>query len=337
MTAHGRGILITNLGSPAEPTPLAVKTYLEEFLMDPRVITLPYPIRYLLVKAITRKRQHTSAEAYTKIWTATGGPLRDHSNALATLVSDATSLPVAVAMRYGEPSFEAALEALKDDCDEVLIVSPYPQFAESTFVSMIEHAKKVFKSKNLLVTQPFYDEAKFVEAHANQLQSHIKDDTDHLLCSFHGIPLRQIRAADSSGQHCLKKDDCCKQSHEAQSTCYRYQCLHTAEAIAANISVPYSVSFQSRLGRAAWLLPYTVDVVRQLANDGVRNLTVTCPSFVSDNLETLYEIGIEIRDVFKEAGGSRLDLVPCLNESEIWVNLVIEWCRAKSDSHLRLA
>ena len=336
MTANGRGILITNLGSPAEPTPKAVKDYLEEFLMDPYVITLPRPLRYLVVKAITRKRPISTAAAYARIWTDSGGPLRDHSERLAAHVRSRTDLPVAVGMRYGKPSFEAAYFVLRDVCNEVLVVSPYPQYATSTYVSMVEHARKVFQDKILLVTKPYFDNAAFLGAHVEQLSEHLPPDTEHLLFSFHGVPEQHIRQADTTRNHCLRRDDCCALEHPVQSACYRYQCLKTAELISASLSIPSSVCFQSRLGRAAWLKPYTIERVRELAASGLRKVAVLCPSFVADNLETLHEIGQEMRQVFLDAGGHRLDLMPSLNESDLWVPLVVEWCTAPSAEHERI-
>ena len=310
-----------------------MKEYLEEFLMDPNVITLPTPLRYFLVKMIANRRSMQSAAAYAQIWTSSGGPLRDHAEGLAQCVRASTGLLVAVGMRYGKPSFEDAHKTLKGKCDEVLVISAYPHYADSTYKSTVERLKVVFADTRTFITRPYFEEPSFLAAHEAILREHIAADVDHLLLSFHGVPELHIRKADTSGSHCLRHHECCTIPHPTQATCYRYQCLRTATMLNDAVSVPTSVSFQSRLGPATWLRPYTVDVVRDLAKSGVRNLAVACPSFISDNIETLYEIGYEIRDVFLEAGGNRLDVIPCLNESEEWVALVVRWALDKHENH----
>lgn len=304
--------------------------------MDPLVIALPKPLRYVLVKNIARTRCRTSAQAYESIWTDTGGPLRDHANLLADRVRDATELPVAVGMRYGEPNFEDAYASIKDDCDELLVVTAFPQYAASTYGTAVEQLRKVIKDKPTWIMRPFFNDAGFLAAYRSLLQQQLPDDIEHLLFSFHGIPELHLRRADVSRQHCLKHPDCCEGAHATHATCYRHQCLATARALSEVVSVPATVAFQSRLGRAKWLQPYTVDTIRNLANAGIRKLAVTCPSFISDHLETLYEIGEEMRLVFLNAGGTRLDLLPCLNEFDPWVTCVISWCRQPLIAHAPL-
>ena len=300
-------------------------------------MTLPSPLRYLVVKAIVMRRSAPSAAAYARIWTTTGGPLRDHTEALAQHVRESTSLPVEVGMRYGEPSFEDAYGLLQTQCDEVLVISGYPHYADSTYRTSVEQLKIVFADIRTLITRPYYHEPGFIDAHNALLSEHIAKDVDHLLLSFHGVPEVHIRRADRSRDHCLRASDCCATDHASHATCYRYQCLRTAELLSASVLVPSSVAFQSRVGPTTWLQPYTVDAVRHLAESGVRNLAIACPSFISDNLETLYEIAYEVRDVFLEAGGNRLDVVPCLNESKEWVDLISEWALAKSSDHALLS
>lgn len=301
--------------------------------MDPRVITLPRPLRYVVVKAIAKRRSAQSAAAYEKIWTSGGGPLRKHAEALAQRVRAATSLAVEVGMRYGTPSFEDAHKLLKETCEEVLVISAYPHYAGSTYESTVERLKEIFSDIRTLITRPYFEEPEFISAHTALLNTHLATDIDHLLLSFHGVPELHIRKADESERHCLQVDECCAVSHPCQATCYRFQCLRTAELISNGISVSTSVAFQSRLGPARWLQPYTIDAVRRLAERGIKNLAVACPSFVSDNVETLYEIGYEVRDAFLDAGGKRMDVVPCLNESEAWVSLVVRWTLDEEDKH----
>ena len=304
--------------------------------MDPRVISLPGPLRYPVVKAIAMRRSAQSAASYAKIWTSSGGPLRDHAESLAQLVRESTSLTVEVGMRYGTPSFEDAHEAMKEICDEVLVISAYPHYAESTYESTVERLKEVFCDIRTLITRPYFEEPAFIDAHIALLNTHLAADIDHLLLSFHGVPELHIRNADKSRNHCLKADDCCANPHPCQATCYRFQCLRTAKLLSDAVSIPTSISFQSRLGPAKWLQPYTIEEVGRLAKGGVRKLAVACPSFVSDNVETLYEIAYEVRDAFLDAGGSRLDVVPCLNESEKWVTRVVQWAREGHENHTLL-
>ncbi len=304
--------------------------------MDPHVITLPRPLRYLLVKTIAKRRSVDSAAAYAKIWTPTGGPLRDHAELLAQCVREATSLPVEIGMRYGEPSFEQARELLHDVCDEVLVISAYPHYAESTYESTVERLKHVFRGTRTLITPPYFQNPAFIAAHVELLNEHVLPDVNHLLFSFHGVPELHIRRADQSKSHCLQSGDCCEQAHPTQATCYRFQCLRTAKLLRNRVSIPTSIAFQSRLGPAKWLQPYTIAEVQRLAKNGVRNLAIACPSFISDNVETLYEIGHEIREVFLDAGGERLDVVPCLNESDAWVRLVVSWARNNGEKHVYL-
>ena len=304
--------------------------------MDPHVITLPGALRYLVVKAIAARRSKASSEAYAKIWTSSGGPLRDHAEALARCVSQSTSLPVEVGMRYGRPSFADAYKSLKTTCDEVLVIAAYPQYADSTYQSTVDRLKEVFTDIRTLITRPYYQDPAFIQAHKALLSEHVPTDADHLLLSFHGVPELHIRSADASRSHCLQSEDCCAIEHASNATCYRFQCLRTAALIRDAVAVPTSISFQSRLGPAKWLQPYTIEQVKQLAKGGVRNLAVACPSFISDNVETLYEIGYEVRDAFLAAGGSRLDVIPCLNESEKWVDLVVKWALDAHDSHMLL-
>ncbi len=304
--------------------------------MDPHVITLPQPLRYLLVKTIAKRRSVDSAAAYAKIWTPTGGPLRDHAELLAQRVREATSLPVEIGMRYGEPSFEQARELLNDVCDEVLVISAYPHYAESTYESTVEQLKHVFSDMRTYITPPYFQDPAFIAAHVELLNEHVLPDVDHLLFSFHGVPELHIRRADQSRRHCLQIDDCCEREHPTQVTCYRFQCLRTAKLLRDRVSIPTSIAFQSRLGPAKWLQPYTIEEVQKLARNGVRNLAIACPSFISDNVETLYEIGHEVRDEFLNAGGNRLDVVRCLNESDAWLRLVASWARNDSEKHVFL-
>ena len=335
VTTKERGILLANLGSPSDPSVPAVRRYLNEFLMDPYVVSLPKPLRFLLVQVILRTRPAKTTKAYAEIWNEDGGPLLSCTRRVAKHLEEATDLNVAVGMRYGEPSFETAHRQLSG-CKEILLVSPYPQYAESTTKSMVEHFKKSFENKRCLTTPPYYNDDEFIQAQSRQIHEHMLEETDHLLFSFHGIPVQHILSADPTGKHCLKTKNCCDMASISHATCYRHQCYETAISIAENVSVPWSLSFQSRLGRATWLTPYTIDHIRSLADKGVRRLAVVCPSFISDNLETLHEIAIEAEAIFRHSLGESLTLIPSLNLTKSWLDLLERWCTADESALVRL-
>ena len=331
----GRGILLTNLGTPDSPTEASVSAYLNEFLMDEWVISLPYPLRRLLVSLILRRRPAQTARAYQQIWTEQGSPLLSYCNKTANYLRDVLDLPVAVAMRYGNPTFTEAREVLQA-VDEVLVISPYPQYAESTTRSLYEHAERVLTDKRLFALPPYYDDTEYVDANIEEIQTHIPSNCEHLVISFHGIPLSHLKKADPTQSHCRNVSNCCSIPNEAHVTCYRHQCLKTAEAIAAKIDLPTSVSFSSRLGRDKWLEPYTANHLIELGSKGLKYIAVVSPSFICDNLETLFEIGIEGRELFLNSGGQELTLIPSLNMNPRWLNRIKEWCESDANDLITL-
>ncbi|MBE9526214.1 MAG: ferrochelatase, partial [Proteobacteria bacterium] len=245
-------------------------------------------------------------------------------------------IPVALSMRYGNPSIESQLLALhkeNSDLAEVLFIPLYPHYAESTVTTSIEQAKAVIKKHKLdiklTVIPPFYQQDDYINALVTSASSYLKQDFDHLVFSYHGLPESHITKLDPSGQHCLKQDDCCQQAKECHNTCYRHQVFRTTDCFvekAGLSSDKYSIAFQSRLGRAKWLGPNTEDRLRELAASGAKNVLVICPAFVTDCLETLEEISIRGQAVFQEAGGESLTLIPCLNDQEQWVETLTSWC-----------
>jgi ferrochelatase len=333
-----RGILLVNLGTPASCAVADVRRYLNEFLMDPYVLDVPWPIRRLLVSAfILPVRPHRSAEAYSKIWDAggpgTGSPLLYYSQALRDAAAAALAIPCALAMRYGSPSLEAALHSLRDQgVTELLLVPLYPQFADSTWTTS-DRRVRALAGPDLQVTTlaPFYARHEYIEAMAALTRAHLPAGFDHLLFSYHGLPERHITRADPTGSHCLKNPNCCDMPSPAHATCYRHQCLRTSQLIAQALDLPaqrWSVSFQSRLGRLPWLTPYTDQVLAELPGRGVQDLVVVCPAFVADNLETLEEIGMAGQETFAAAGGRNYTLIPCLNDRREWIDALVRWCAA---------
>jgi ferrochelatase len=334
MTDHA--LLLVNLGSPASTQVADVRSYLNQFLMDPYVIDLPWPVRRLLVSLILVKRPEQSAHAYASIWWAEGSPLVVLSQRLQqAMTKEWTQGPVELAMRYGEPSIETVLTRLAAQGIQKVTLAPlYPQFADSTVTTVIEEAKRVVKAKRLntqfSVLQPFYDQPEYLDALVENARPHLQQAHDHLLLSFHGLPERHLHKLDPTGNHCFKGADCCQNaSAEVIATCYRAQCLRSAALFAERLGVAHgkwSVSFQSRLGRAKWIEPYTEAHLAQLAQQGVKKILVMCPAFVADCIETLEEIGDRGKEQFREAGGEELVLVPCLNDDPNWAAALNRLC-----------
>jgi ferrochelatase len=337
------GVLLVNLGSPDAPTPRAVRRYLREFLGDPRVIDLPALARWLLLHAVILPfRPRRSASAYEKIWTSEGSPLLLHGRALRDALRKelGDDWVVELGMRYGVPSVGAAIGRLAEaDLDRIVVVPLFPQYASATTGSALDAVYSAAAERHhvpaLDVLPPFFAEPGFVRALvavARELPE--EQRPDHLLISFHGLPERQIRAADPGGAHCLASPTCCDAIGPANRFCYRAQCAATARALARALRLEpdeWTLSFQSRLGRTPWIRPYTDEVLPQLYERGIRRLAVACPSFVSDCLETLEEIGIRGREQWLALGGEELVLVPCVNAHPAWVGTLAAWIRRRAE------
>lgn len=334
MTDHA--LLLVNLGSPASTSVADVRSYLNQFLMDPYVIDLPWPVRRLLVSLILIKRPEQSAHAYASIWWEDGSPLVVLSRRLQqAMTAQWTQGPVELAMRYGEPSIESTLVHLVAQGQKKITLAPlYPQFADSTVTTVIEEARRVIRDRKLdvqlSILQPFYDQPEYLDALVASAKPYLEQEHDHLLLSFHGLPERHLTKLDPTGQHCFKDADCCKNaSPQVLATCYRAQCLRTAELFAERLGLAagtWSVSFQSRLGRAKWIEPYTEARLDELAKQGAKKILVMCPAFVADCIETLEEIGDRGLEQFREAGGEELVLVPCLNDNPQWAKALNTLC-----------
>lgn len=341
MTDHA--LLLVNLGSPASTDVADVRSYLNQFLMDPYVVDLPWPLRRLLVSLILIRRPAQSAHAYASIWWPDGSPLIVLSKRLQeAMKSQWTQGPVELAMRYGEPSLETVLTRLASQGIEQVTLAPlYPQFADSTTTTVIEEAKRVVRERKLpirfAILQPFFDDPDYLDALAESARPYLQKDFDHLLLSFHGLPERHIRklVKHIDPKHDLRRPDSVGVSDEVLARCYRSQCQRTAEAFAARMGLrpeQWSVSFQSRLGKDKWIEPYTEARLDELAAQGVKKLLVMCPAFVADCIETLEEIGDRGREQFVEAGGESLELVPCLNDHPDWAAALKRLCERAPQS-----
>ena len=335
-----------NLGSPDSTEVKDVKKYLDEFLMDERVIDYPYLFRLLLVRGIiTPLRAPKSAEAYKTIWTNDGSPLVVLTKQLQQALQSQVEEPVEIAMRYGNPSPEAAFEALikkEPGLEEVIALPLYPHYAMSSYETAVEYAKDIYKEKNypfkLTFIKPFYNEENYIEALAENIRPYLQEEFDHLLFSYHGVPGRHIRKSDITGCHCLKVENCCEVASPAHEYCYRHQVFTTTKLVTEKLDIPkskYSISFQSRLGKG-WLQPFTDIRLEELPKEGVKKLLIICPAFVSDCLETLEEIAERGKETFMEAGGESYKMIPCLNTHPLWVKAIADYIQGIKEDKMEM-
>jgi ferrochelatase len=332
------GILLINLGTPDAPTAGAVRRYLAQFLADPRVVELPAVAwRPILHGVVLRVRPAQSAAKYAKIWHEDGSPLLVHSQRQKVLLQGylgqrlkADGLPadlcaIEIGMRYGNPSIAAALSRLRQaGCVRILALPLYPQYAGGTTGSAFDDVARALAGMRRVPALRFVDGFHADPGYVHALARNLNDDwmregrPDHLVVSFHGLPVRTIERGDP----------------------YQAQCRDTAALLAREAGLEdgqWTLAFQSRFGRARWLEPYTAAVLRDLGKRGVGRVDVYCPGFVSDCLETLEEIGIEGRKTFVDAGGRVLRAVPCLNEHPAWIGALADLARRELSGWLPAA
>lgn len=340
--ARATGVLLLNLGTPASPRISDVRRYFAAFLSDPRVLDLPAPARWLLLHLwILRFRPRRSAAQYASVWMAEGSPLLVHSRALRSALSKelGADFEVELAMRYGRPGIaEAMASLLAADVKKILVFPLFPQAASSSRGSALA---KVFERAGAMGNVPvleaapeFYDDPGFTNAWKAVSAPRLAEfHPDYVLFSFHGLPERHLRRSDPTGRHCLASAGCCDGIQPANRACYRAQCAATTRALARALDLApeaHSMAFQSRLGRAPWIHPYTDHVLPELRTRGIRRLAVVCPSFVADCLETVEEIGIRARQQWRALGGEELLLVPSLNADPEWVRALAQMVRHRS-------
>jgi ferrochelatase len=311
------GVLLVNLGSPSEPSPAGVRRFLAEMLSDPRLVELPRALWLpVLHGVILRVRPRRSARLYRKIWMAEGAPLLVHARRLAQALGTALAgqiegrAAVEIGMCYGEPSVAAGLQALRAKGAERIIVLPlYPQYAGVTTASVFDHLATELACwrsvPELRFINDYHDEPLYIDALKASVLEHWEKNgrSQQLLMSFHSMPKRLFENGDP----------------------YYQRCRHTAELLAGALELEekeWSLCFQSRFGYEEWLQPYTADVLRQRASEGIRRLTVICPGFSLDCLESLEEIAITGRESFLESGGEELHYIAALNERNDHVKLL---------------
>lgn len=326
-----KGVLLVQLGTPDAPSTPDVRRYLTEFLMDGRVMDIPALGRNLLVKGvIVPKRAAQSAATYATIWDEVhGSPLMYYSILQQQMLQEqlGDEYHVELAMRYQNPSIESALKKMESMLLESIKVIPlFPQYASATSGSVIDKVMAIMRNwqyiPNATFVNSFCEDDLMIETFAEHGMRHDISSFDHVLFSYHGLPVRQLGKVDPTGELNCPDTGCDVCKKETNPFCYLSQCYATTRAIAQKIGLPedkYTVCFQSRLGKTPWIQPYTSDTLHDLANKGVKRLLVFSPAFVSDCIETLDEIQVEYANEFKELGGEEVVMVKSLNDNPRWI------------------
>ncbi len=325
-----KGILLINLGTPDSPSVADVRKYLNEFLMDKRVIDINPVSRAVLVRGvIVPFRAPKSAKLYQKIWSEKGSPLLYHSVRQQELLQEALGkdFQVELAMRYQSPSIESALQRLRvANVKSIRVIPMFPQYASASTGSVIDKVMELVKEwetiPDISFVNSFHNNDLMITTFAENAKRYQPETYDHILFSFHGLPQRQLKKSDPTKKYCLQVKDCCSRLNDANKSCYSAQSHDTARLIAEKMGITkeqYSVCFQSRLGSDPWVKPYTSDVIAELAKQGKKRLLVLCPAFVADCLETVYEVTEEYHEEFRALGGEKVQLVESLNDEPTWI------------------
>jgi len=326
-----QGVLLVNLGTPDSPSVSDVRKYLDEFLMDERVIDINAINRALLVKGIIVPfRGPKSAKIYKELWTENGSPLLYYGVRAKELLQDklGKEYTVELAMRYQSPSIKSALDSLKQQQVESIRVVPlFPQYASASTGSVIQKVMELVSKwqtiPDISFVNSFHDNDGMIEVFAENARKHQPETFDHILFSFHGLPERQLTKADHSHKYCLQTPNCCSRLNDVNRFCYSAQSHNTARLIAEKLGLPkekYTICFQSRLGNSPWKKPYTIEVLEDLAKKGAKRLLVFSPAFVADCLETNIEISQEYNEEFRNWGGEKIQLVESLNDDPKWID-----------------
>ena len=326
-----KGILLINLGSPKDLELESIKEYLKEFLSDDLVIDYPKLLQQILVNwIIVPSRYKNTREAYSEIWTKNGSPLINDTRILGEKVSLKSDTPVEVSMRYQFPSIKEGLVNLKKKgCSEIFVVPLYPHYAMSTVLTTENEVKRIKNELKLDLKLnfigAFYSEQEYISSLSEVIRNNRHEESDFLLFSYHGIPNRHLVKTDPTKSHCLQVKNCCDVESKAKPFCYKAQVIETSKLCAERLELKeneWGISFQSRIG-PGWIQPFTDKELVRLAKEGIKNLDVVCPAFVTDNLETLEEMNIRGRETFLEAGGQSFNYIPCLNDEESWVDFLV--------------
>ena len=333
-----KGILLVNLGTPDSPEVSDVRKYLDQFLMDERVIDINAFNRALLVKGIIVPfRSPKTSKLYKEIWGENGSPLLYYSRIQAAMVQEqlGDEYHVELAMRYQNPSILSALEKMKAGLvNSIKVIPMFPQYASASSGSVMQSVMELVSKWQTIppvsFVNSFHDNELVIETFAENGRKYQPETYDHVLFSFHGLPERQLLKCDHTGHYCLKQENCCESFNETNKFCYSAQGHDTARLIAEKLNIPrekYTVCFQSRLGKEPWVQPYTTDVLKKLAAEGKKRLLVFSPAFVADCLETLYEITVEYHEEFKALGGEHVQLVESLNDHPKFIAALVDMAK----------
>lgn len=329
-----KGILLVNLGSPKSTSVKDVTEYLDEFLMDERVIDTRWLFRSLLVQGIILKtRPKKSAEAYKTVWTDQGSPLIVISEQIQKKLQQVVDVPVALGMRYAQPSIEKGIQDLVDKgVNEIILFPLYPQYAMSTTETVSVKAEEVRKKKfpdvKIKYVKPFYNRDIYIDALAGSIRKQLPEKFDKLQFSYHGVPERHIYKTDPT-KTCNLENCRAEGPHHFNEYCYLNHCYETTRLVREKLGLAEDkviITFQSRLGKDPWVQPYTDATLESLPKQGVKDLAVVCPAFVSDCLETLEEISEEGKEIFEHAGGKSFSYIPCLNDNDEWIQVMKKLC-----------
>ena len=331
------GVLLINLGSPKELSKKSVRQYLRVFLSDDNVVDLPkFFQQFILRLFILPFRPKNTLEAYEKIWTKEGSPLIISTESIANKLTEKTGWNVEYAMRYEEPSIEKALHKFKkNEINKIYVISLYPHNAMATTVTTELETRNVAMNVSndfeLIFTKPFFDNEEYINAMVNSIRPYVENKSyDKIIFSYHGIPKRQAKKTDETGEHCFSTSNCCEVENDGSKDCYRSHTRIASDLTAKKLGLEddqWEIAYQSRIG-PGWLTPFTDKRLAKLPEEGKDNIAILCPSFISDCLETLEEIDIRGRETFLKAGGKKMTYIPCLNDSEDTINLLENLVRA---------
>ena len=331
------GVLLINLGSPKELSKKSVRQYLRVFLSDDNVVDLPkFFQQFILRLFILPFRPKNTLEAYEKIWTKEGSPLIISTESIANKLTKKTGWNVEYAMRYEEPSIEKALHKFKkNEINKIYVISLYPHNAMATTVTTELETRNVAMNVSndfeLIFTKPFFDNEEYINAMVNSIRPYVENKSyDKIIFSYHGIPKRQAKKTDETGEHCFSTSNCCEIENDGSKDCYRSHTRIASDLTAKKLGLEddqWEIAYQSRIG-PGWLTPFTDKRLAKLPEEGKDNIAILCPSFISDCLETLEEIDIRGRETFLKAGGKKMTYIPCLNDSEDTINLLENLVRA---------
>ena len=314
-----------------------MRQYLRVFLSDDNVVDLPkFFQQFILRLFILPFRPKNTLEAYEKIWTKEGSPLIISTESIANKLTEKTGWNVEYAMRYEEPSIEKALHKFKKkEINKIYVISLYPHNAMATTVTTELETRNVAMNISndfeLIFTKPFFDNEEYINAMVNSIRPYVENKSyDKIIFSYHGIPKRQAKKTDETGEHCFSTSNCCEVENDGSKDCYRSHTRIASDLTAKKLGLEddqWEIAYQSRIG-PGWLTPFTDKRLAKLPEEGKDNIAILCPSFISDCLETLEEIDIRGRETFLKAGGKKMTYIPCLNDSEDTINLLENLVRA---------